>query len=419
VKRFLFSVGTLFVILSLACSIPGLSDGGKKNPPSASKSAMELKAVDRDEVEIEDSGILSFSPDGKWFLVQRGGDEICVLAAATLEEKDCVSWKYSIDTWNIAWSPDGKKVAFTEDAFYRLYESDLRVYEIEAGRVSNLTNDGLEGSFGDWEEWKESGKEINMDTTPAWSPDGKMLVFARTDVSQENRDTTLYTIKVDGGEPEKLLVADRDYPMSIWRGMQWTADGKKIVYTISANKRDALNNGIWVVDKDGKNPKHVLRVTEEMGPVLLLDVSAKGDKALIGYYQFAGLYATKTNLSYCALLDLKTGDVEPLKEASPEATEQNPEFSGLNDAIFSPDGSKILYYYTYTPLTKHEHRLVVRDVDGQEENILFTSEDGRPIGGLGMGTSLYWAANDTIFVVSMASQSYGTRFAWLITLGVK
>jgi len=409
--------GIVFVILSLACSLSGKSD--KNLPPSASKSAMELKAVDRDEVEMDDSGILSFSPDGKWFLVQRGGDEICVLAADTLEEKDCVSWKYSIDTWGIAWSPDGKKVAFTDDAFYRLYESDLRVYDIEAGRVSNLTNDGLEGNVSDWDEWKEDGKQINIDTTPAWSPDGKTLVFARTDVSQEDRKTTLYQVKIDGGEPEELLVVDRDNPMSVWRGMQWTADGKKIVYTVMASDTDARSNGIWVVDKNGENAEHVLRVTEEMGPVLLLDVSAKGDKALIGYYRLAGQYATKPDISFCALLDLKTGDVEPLKQASPEATEKNPEFSGLNDAIFSPDGSKILYYYTYAPLTKHERRLVVRDVDGQEENILFTPEDGRPIGGLGMGTSLYWAANDTIFVVSMASQSYGTRFAWLITLGVK
>jgi dipeptidyl aminopeptidase/acylaminoacyl peptidase len=40
------------------------------------------------------------------------------------------------------WSPEGMKIAFTEDFFRRMQDTDIHVIDIETGTQVNLTNDG-------------------------------------------------------------------------------------------------------------------------------------------------------------------------------------------------------------------------------------------------------------------------------------
>jgi hypothetical protein len=112
------------------------------------------------------------------------------------------------------------------------------------------------------------------------------------------------------------------------------------------------------------------------------------------------------------LLDLKTGNLSPLKETSSGSDQPGaqPEFYSPTQVSFSPDGSKILYHYNQAGGDQPAPRLVVRDVGSSTEEIL----DERPIySGEDVGQTLFWAQNDTIYMMT------GPGLGILFTLGNK
>ncbi|WP_224368029.1 TolB family protein [Hyalangium versicolor] len=127
-----------------------------------------------------------WSPDGKWlsfisnregrdryFLVHPDGAELRALsgAASKGEERELV------------WSPDSQKVAFVE----RLPDAKSRIWvaSVASGELVALTD----------------GK--SRDDEPAWSPDGKYLVF----VAERGGDTDLWLMRADGSGQTRLTTA--------------------------------------------------------------------------------------------------------------------------------------------------------------------------------------------------------------------
>jgi Tol biopolymer transport system component len=278
-----------------------------------------------------------------------------------------------------------------------LFDSDLWLMEAESGALKNLTDDGVVRPKLGSEEMEKAW----IDLTPAWSPDGKTLLFARSTWSDEDwQGTTLYKIPAQGGDPKEVLTASDEEPAAVWYSLMWSRDGEKILYTVFGIKSDAPDNGVWMAEADGDNLEHLLDTTDpDLGPPFLLDVSAKGDKALVVYYWALGELSIEPNTSFVALLDLETGKAEPLKRAQSEEIE----FVDVGQAIFSPDGSKILY--VYRDLEPQWH-LVVRDVEEGEENVLLSTEE--LIGGhRDFGLGLDWADDDTIFVTRVVGLKGG------------
>ncbi len=115
-----------------------------------------------------------------------------------------------------AWSPDGKRFAFTstKDGNQELY-----VANIEGGEWTRLTSDPA------------------IDAHPAWSPDGKTIVFA----TDRWGDLELAAISPDGGQVRRLTDSPGldDYPA-------WSPDGKRIAFTSNRNR----NLEIYVLDVD-------------------------------------------------------------------------------------------------------------------------------------------------------------------------
>lgn len=388
--RILLGILLATVILA-AC---GADQGpGRKDPPSASKSAADLRVTEERMIELEGTHILSLSPDGQWLLAAKK-EQLCVYRTESLAEQSCAPLQsILLAPQSVTWSPDSTRVAFADDVLKLLVDSDLWVMEAKTGKLTNLTDDGVTGDFfGSL----PGGKEALLDIAPTWSPDGKTLIFSRSArVGQEWGGTFLCRISANGGDPESLLSVTSTEQLVVWHAPRWSSDRKEILYTVNHSKPDYPYNGIWKAQRDGTDPQRLTDPDPQMGPPLLMDVSAQGDKALIHYYQIAELHQIEPNVSYFVILDLHTGDMVPLKKASTEDVE----FFSPWKAVFAPDGSKVLYAYLDDTA---RFRLAVRDLESETENALLISDDPLAL-NTELGLGLDWADDDTIYVATSPS----------------
>ncbi len=191
-------------------------------------------------------GAPRWSPDGRWLaFVSNRGDEkaqaqIYVIPAQGGEARKLTDLKESAD--DVVWSPDSTRLAFTSRVRDEAYEEEderkrkprrftrlmqkldsvgwtgdrrthVFVVDLEGGEPRQVTD-------GDCE-----------DGGPAWSPDGKRLVFAAT--RGERWDTELisrlYVVPADGGEPTQLTGDEGSYDTPAF-----SPDGKRIAYRFFA-----------------------------------------------------------------------------------------------------------------------------------------------------------------------------------------
>lgn len=137
--------------------------------------------------------------------------------------------KKHIGSWstNPIWSPDGKTIA-TEASFYvwKHGKRDRGIYIRNSD--GSLIND-----------WQYALKLSEWGYEPAWSPDGKKIVY----IANQN----IWVMNSDGTEKKKLL---EDF---VCEDPAWSPDGKKIVFSV-------YNRGvreIYVMDADGSGAKQI------------------------------------------------------------------------------------------------------------------------------------------------------------------
>lgn len=123
-----------------------------------------------------------------------------------------------------AWSPDGKKIAFSR----RLEDHDdnFQIYVISA----------------DGEGETQLTTSPSSDEGPKWSPDGKHIVYMSYPLPQDFSVSQIYMIGDDGSNPRKLTNGDygNNWP-------QWSPNGKQIAFESS---RDG-HWQIFVMNIDG------------------------------------------------------------------------------------------------------------------------------------------------------------------------
>ena len=147
---------------------------------------------------------------------------------------------------NPAWSPDGKRIAFTSyrdghvHAIHGWPTEEIYVMDANGGNPQHLTND------------------LNDDRYPSWSPDGKRIVFSSERDGHfigefEITSSEIYLMDADGGNQQRLTENRKnDYAPS------WSPEGTRIVFE-SDRKGDFINFEIYVMDADGGNQQ---RLTE-------------------------------------------------------------------------------------------------------------------------------------------------------------
>jgi len=147
--------------------------------------------------------------------------------------------------WNVHphWSPDGSWIAFTHaPSTERGVTSDIYIMKPDGTEKTNLTNTPDHG-----------------EGNPRWSPNGRQIAYGRRDPDHDQTD--IWAMDADGTNQTNLTPGAED-------GSQpaWSPDGKVIVFVTTRTSRPdqpACEGGclgyneIYVMDADGSNPVNI------------------------------------------------------------------------------------------------------------------------------------------------------------------
>lgn len=246
------------------------------------------------------------------------------------------------------WSPDGARIAFvSSDGVH----AGIRVMERDGRGLTQVTDDRSWNLFTEFDPW---------------SPDGEKLLF----LSDDEGGLDLWTMNPDGTGKVRLTESGCIVPIPglSGYGADWSADGKRIVYTsclfddaaiqevnLSAIRTEA---DIWIMDADGDNKKQL---------------TSNGD-ARLPLWQPQG--------DRIAYLADRTGNREIWTMQSDGTGKTQVTFSegSVSGYSWSPDGTRIAYVVASPPGTLPEFSLRIINSDGSGSEQLTTgNRDTSPV----------------------------------------
>jgi Tol biopolymer transport system component len=182
-----------------------------------------------------------------------------------------------LDPESTAWSPDGRKLAITEA--YRLgLEPDIHVVDVESGRLTNLTDDGIaqQGSIGAGAIELPGGALVDL--YPSWSADSTQVRFLRKD----SAGVAVMAMPAAGGAPTRLGTLDTD--LNRLQDVAWSADS---LAWISGSRAEG-DAEVLVAALSGDGQRKVLDGTYWVlslsadGAYLLVDQQDQNGDAVVG-----------------------------------------------------------------------------------------------------------------------------------------
>jgi len=207
-----------------------------------------------------------WSPDGERiaFLANRDkGTQIWIIPAFGGEAEKLTTEENGVQSFD--WSADGKQIAFvTRDEPPNKAEIDKRkkdkfdTIKVDSDLVySHLWKINLETK----EKKRLTQGEFSVSNVQ-WAPDGKNIAFVMsksglqesiwTDIS-EDRNTDVYIISADGGNPIRLTTSP-----AADTGPQWSSDGRWLAYVSNTKSDDwAAKNDLLLISPSGGAPRNL------------------------------------------------------------------------------------------------------------------------------------------------------------------
>jgi hypothetical protein len=106
--------------------------------------------------------------------------------------------------YQFQWSPDSRYIAFSENPVEMASESDIWLFDSQAGTFTNLTDDEL---IGVWSYLVDDGELVKLDYLPMWNAaDGQIYFWRVVPLGNMRYTIGLYSIAPEGGDAE--LVRD-------------------------------------------------------------------------------------------------------------------------------------------------------------------------------------------------------------------
>jgi Tol biopolymer transport system component len=149
----------------------------------------------------------------------------------------------ALDPSGLAWSPAGDKIAFSAGVrmVFGMDKPSVNIYtvNIDGRELTRLTNEGSSGS-------------------PTWSPDGKQIAFSSK--RESDRSFKIWVMNVDGSNQRRLTDNATSSPaFGDNSAPAWSPDGKKILFSGYSNFNGTRNCGVLncaellVMNADGSN----------------------------------------------------------------------------------------------------------------------------------------------------------------------
>ncbi|MBZ0275153.1 MAG: DPP IV N-terminal domain-containing protein [Anaerolineae bacterium] len=210
---------------------------------------------------------------------------------------------------SLAWSPDSQQIAFVS---YRdrnpQFNYDIYVVDVDTAELHRLTQEPV------------------LEQYPEWSPDGRFITFTQQG-SHYGED--IYIMNADGSD--RHLLVDDAWGLS----PVWSHDGLHIAFYNTLGR----NSGIYVMDADGSNVRHL--VTN-----LAVDPAWSPDDRTLAYVSNGGIWVMDADGSNrLRLTDRSTFDYAPM---------------------WSPDGR----YIAFVSLEEEGDNIYVMDADGSNRRRL-------------------------------------------------
>ena len=244
-----------------------------------------------------------WSPDGRQLAFTRYSEQgvaIYVIPVLGGTEHRLYSSPAGITSRTVDWSPDGKSLAITEIAADRVHTWIALLWLADSAK-QRLT----------------SPSNQEADCSPAFSPDGSTIAFARGITPGVVSD--VYVVPTSGGEP-KRLTNDNTW---IIGPPAWTPDGRDIVFS---STRGGLAS-LWRISASGGIPRPVLGVgLNAYGP----SISRKANQLVYQQMDF------KNNIWRLNLSDEKTRQGPPFIVIADKGP-------SLGRPHFSPEGNRIAF----------------------------------------------------------------------------
>lgn len=179
------------------------------------------------------------------------------------------------------------------------------------------------------------------ETSPRWSPDGRLVAFLAETGEGESSATQIFLLSPDGGERRQLT----SHPTSV-SDIAWAPDGKSIYFLADDARSEAEQaslraHDVYVFEENYRN-KHLWRVAVESGETTKL---SDGDFSIWEYRVSRDGSRIVCHRGPSPLLDDRRafGQIWVMDSCGGEATQVTRESHGESGAELSPDNSQVLF----------------------------------------------------------------------------